>query len=63
LRRISGAADKRYENWKDIARVPGPPWLRAIEEFRDEALAGEWKGDRSSRLVFPGWEVALEHAA
>lgn len=30
--------------------LSGPPGLRAIKGFRDEALAGEWKGFRSSRL-------------
>ena len=41
---------KRYEKWKDIARLSGPPGLRAIKGFHDEALLGEWKGHRSSRL-------------
>jgi addiction module RelE/StbE family toxin len=41
---------KRYEKWKDIARLSGPPGLRAIRGFNDEALSGEWKGYRSSRL-------------
>jgi mRNA-degrading endonuclease YafQ of YafQ-DinJ toxin-antitoxin module len=41
---------KRYEKWKDIAMLSGPPGLRLIEDFNDEALAGEWKGHRSSRL-------------
>ena len=41
---------KRYEKWKDIVVLSGPPGLRVIRGFRDEALAGEWKGFRSSRL-------------
>jgi hypothetical protein len=41
---------KRYEKWKDIAMISGPPGLRAIEGFHDEALRGEWQGYRSSRL-------------
>ncbi|MEW6133225.1 MAG: type II toxin-antitoxin system mRNA interferase toxin, RelE/StbE family [Pseudomonadota bacterium] len=41
---------KRYEKWKDIARLSVPPGLRAIKGFHDEALSGEWKGHRSSRL-------------
>jgi addiction module RelE/StbE family toxin len=41
---------KRYEKWKDIARLSGPVGLRAIKGFRDESLGGEWKGHRSSRL-------------
>jgi mRNA-degrading endonuclease YafQ of YafQ-DinJ toxin-antitoxin module len=30
--------------------LSGPPGLRLIKGFHDEALAGEWKGHRSSRL-------------
>lgn len=41
---------KRYEKWKDIAAISGPPGLRQIKGFNDEALKGEWKGFRSSRL-------------
>lgn len=41
---------KRYEKWKDIASLSGPRGLRAIRDFHDEALAGKWKGHRSSRL-------------
>lgn len=41
---------KRYEKWKDIAMLSGPPGLRLIKGFHDEALSGEWQGHRSSRL-------------
>ncbi len=41
---------KRYEKWKDIVVISGPPGLRAIRGFRDEALSGQWSGYRSSRL-------------
>lgn len=41
---------KRYEKWKDIVAISGPNGLRFIKGFRDESLAGEWKGYRSSRL-------------
>ncbi|MGV7229864.1 MAG: type II toxin-antitoxin system mRNA interferase toxin, RelE/StbE family [Nitrospirales bacterium] len=41
---------KRYEKWKDIVSICGPDGLREIAGFRDEALRGEWKGHRSSRL-------------
>jgi addiction module RelE/StbE family toxin len=41
---------KRYEKWKDIAMLSGLPGLRRIKGFKDEALSGEWKGHRSSRL-------------
>ena len=41
---------KRYEKWKDIVRVSGPQGLRQVRGFNDEALRGDWKGHRSSRL-------------
>jgi mRNA-degrading endonuclease RelE of RelBE toxin-antitoxin system len=41
---------KRYEKWKDIVYISGPMGLRAIRGFNDEALRGELKGFRSSRL-------------
>ncbi len=41
---------KRYEKWKDIVYISGPQGLRAIRGFNDEALRGQWKGFRSSRL-------------
>lgn len=41
---------KRYEKWKDIVQLSGPPGLRLIKGFHDEALSGEWRGHRSSRL-------------
>lgn len=40
----------RYEKWKDIAALSGPPGLRLIKGFHDESLSGEWRGCRSSRL-------------
>lgn len=41
---------KRYEIWKNIVELSGPLGLKAITGFKDEALTGEWKGYRSSRL-------------
>jgi len=41
---------KRYEKWKDIVELSGPSGLRLIRGFNDEALSGNWKGFRSSRL-------------
>jgi toxin HigB-1 len=41
---------KRYEKWKDIVEISGPAGLRLIRGFNDEALRGDWKGHRSSRL-------------
>lgn len=50
LKRIPGAILKRYEKWKDIVALSGFRGLRTIKGFHDEALRGEWKGYRSSRL-------------
>ena len=50
---------KRYEKWKDIARLSGPSGLRAIKGFHDEALSGEWKGRRSSRFGLQ-WRVIYQ---
>lgn len=58
-KRLSGAPSeilKRYEKWKDIASISGPPGLRVIKGFHDEALSGEWAGYRSSRLGLQ-WRV------
>ncbi len=41
---------KRYEKWKDIAMISGPPGIRRITGFNDEGLSGKWEGYRSSRL-------------
>lgn len=41
---------KRYEKWKDIAMLSGPPGLRLIVGLNDEALSGKWDGHRSSQL-------------
>jgi len=53
---------KRYEKWKDIARLSGPPGLRLIKGFHDEALSGAWTGHRSSRLGLQ-WRVIYRVAA
>jgi addiction module RelE/StbE family toxin len=41
---------QRYEKWKDIVKISGPQGLKLIRGFHDEALTGNWKGFRSSRL-------------
>jgi addiction module RelE/StbE family toxin len=40
----------QYEFWKAVVRISGPHALRALRGMNDEALAGQWKGFRSSRL-------------
>ena len=65
-RQLSGSVPievlKRYEKWKDIARISGPMGLRVIKGFHDEALSGEWKGFRSSRLGLQ-WRVIYQVVA
>jgi addiction module RelE/StbE family toxin len=39
-----------YEFWKSIVRISGVHALRAMKGMHDEALAGKWRGFRSSRL-------------
>lgn len=62
-KQLSGAVPieilKRYEKWKDIVRLSGSQGLRAIKGFHDEALTGEWKGCRSSRLGLQ-WRVIYQ---
>ena len=53
---------KRYEKWKDIARLSGPPGLRMIKGFHDESLSGEWRGHRSARLGLQ-WRVIYRVSA
>lgn len=53
---------KRYEKWKDIVRLSGPAGLRAIKGFHDEALSGQWEGNRASRLGRQ-WRVIYRVAA
>ena len=50
---------KRYEKWKDIAMLSGPPGLRLIRGFNDEALSGKWDGHRSCRLGLQ-WRVIYQ---
>lgn len=50
LKRLPTEILKRYEKWKDIAMLSGPPGLRVIRGFNDESLSGELRGYRSSRL-------------
>jgi proteic killer suppression protein len=50
VRRVPVEILKRYEKWKDIVQLSGPQGLRLIKGFHDEALSGDRRGQRSSRL-------------
>jgi addiction module RelE/StbE family toxin len=41
---------QNYEAWKRVVTFSGPEGLRKVTGYHDEALSGEWKGYRSSRL-------------
>jgi len=41
---------KKYELWKNLVFRHGPDILKNFSGFHDEALKGERKGERSSRL-------------
>lgn len=59
IRRIPREVLVRYEAWKRIIELEGPRGLRYIRGFHDEALAGKWKGFRSSRFGIK-WRVMYE---
>jgi addiction module RelE/StbE family toxin len=56
LKKIPDEVILRYEAWKRIVELEGPSGLRNIKGFHDEALKGDWKGYRSSRLGIQ-WRV------
>ena len=56
LKKVPDEVIVRYEAWKRIVELEGPFGLRNIKGFHDEALKGEWKGYRSSRLGLQ-WRV------
>ncbi len=59
LRRAPREIRVRYEAWKRIVELEGPAGLRLMKGFHDEALRGQWKGKRSSRLG-KQWRVIYE---
>jgi len=50
LDRAPQEIQRNYTAWLQIVRLQGPEGLRVIKGFHDEALTGELKGLRSSRL-------------
>jgi len=50
LKKVPLEIQKNYLAWKRIVELEGQQGLRLIKGFHDEALKGEWKGFRSSRL-------------
>lgn len=56
LKKVPSEILDKYEAWKRIVELAGPMGLRVIKGFHDEALKGDWKGYRSSRLGIQ-WRV------
>lgn len=56
LKTIPIRIKKEYEIWKRIIELQGVQGLREIKGYHDEALKGEWRGFRSSRLSLQ-WRV------
>lgn len=50
IRRLPPWIAKEYEVWKDLVYRHGPEILRQFPGYHDEALKGDRKGQRSSRL-------------
>lgn len=56
LKKIPIQILKHYELWKRIVELEGPLGLKKIKGLHDEALSGQMKGYRSSRLSLQ-WRV------
>lgn len=56
LKLIPKHIKKEYELWKRIVELQGIQGVRMIKGYHDEALKGEWKGFRSSRLSIQ-WRI------
>ncbi len=56
IKKLPLTIQKNYELWKRIVELEGPQGLKLIKGYHDEALRGNWKGYRSSRLSLQ-WRV------
>lgn len=59
LDKVPMEVGRKYLAWKRIVELEGPQGLRLVKGFHDEALKGEWKGFRSSRLNLK-WRVIYQ---
>lgn len=62
IKKIPKPILKKYEVWKRVVELQGPEGLKAIAGFHDEALQGNWRGYRSSRLNIQ-WRVIYKVSA
>lgn len=56
IKTIPTRIKKEYELWKRIIEFQGVQGLKMVKGYHDEALKGEWKDFRSSRLSLK-WRV------
>jgi len=50
IKKLPPQVREKLDVWVEIATQEGPNGLKAFTGFNDEALSGDWKGFRSSRL-------------
>ena len=50
IKKLPPPLREKLDVWVEIATHEGPSGLKAFPGFNDEALSGDWKGFRSSRL-------------
>jgi addiction module RelE/StbE family toxin len=50
IKKLPPQIREKLDVWVEVASHEGPNGLKAFTGFNDEALSGDWKGFRSSRL-------------
>ncbi len=50
IKKLPHQIREKLDVWVEIATQEGPSGLKTFPGFNDEALSGDWKGFRSSRL-------------
>lgn len=50
IKKLPPQIREKLDVWVEVAAQEGPAGLKVFPGFNDEALSGDWKGFRSSRL-------------
>lgn len=50
IKKLRPQIREKLDVWVEVATHEGPNGLKTFTGFNDEALSGDWKGFRSSRL-------------
>ena len=50
IKKLPPQIREKLDLWVEVATLEGPAGLKTFPGFNDEALSGDWKGFRSSRL-------------